>query len=125
MESDKHTMRHHKLEPRGNSFPRSDHKVQLKRRAQRHYNHKTEKNINDPQKKYRLGTVSKNILLEGSNKFHGANLSLDSDVDQDTFGKVIKHNKYDSQEVSRFPAGGHKATRNIHGSTTHINMKHT
>ena len=26
---------------------------------------------NDPQKKYRLGTVSKNILLEGLNRFHG------------------------------------------------------
>ena len=35
-------------------------------------------------KKYRLGTVSKNILLEGLNRFHGANLTLNSDVDQDT-----------------------------------------
>ena len=26
-------------------------------------------NTNDPQKKYRLGTVSKNILLEGLNQF--------------------------------------------------------
>ena len=33
-------------------------------------------NTNDPQKKYRLGTVSKNILLEGLNPFHGANLTL-------------------------------------------------
>ena len=42
-------------------------------------------NINGPQKKYRLGTVSKNILLEGlQNRFHGANLTLSSDVDQDT-----------------------------------------
>ena len=41
-------------------------------------------NTNDPQKKYRLGTVSKNILLEGLNQFHGANLALSSDVDQDT-----------------------------------------
>ena len=39
---------------------------------------------NDPQKKYRLGTVSKNILLEGLNQFCGANLTLSSDVDQDT-----------------------------------------
>ena len=37
-----------------------------------------------PQKKYRLGTVSKNILLEGLNRFHGANLILSTDVDQDT-----------------------------------------
>ena len=38
--------------------------------------------MNGPQKKYRLGTVNKNILLEGLNKFHGANLALNSDVDQ-------------------------------------------
>ena len=38
-------------------------------------------NMNDLQKKYRLGTVSKNILLEGLNRFHGANLTLSSDVD--------------------------------------------
>ena len=29
-------------------------------------------NINDPQKKHRLRTVSKNILLEGLNRFNGA-----------------------------------------------------
>ena len=29
-------------------------------------------------------TVRKNILLEGLNRFHGANLTLNSDVDQDT-----------------------------------------
>ena len=45
--------------------------------------HKTEKNINDPQKKYRLGTVNENISLEGLNRFHGGNLTLNSDVDQD------------------------------------------
>ena len=38
----------------------------------------------DPQKKYRFGTVSNNILLEGLNQFYGANLTLSSDVDQDT-----------------------------------------
>ena len=42
-------------------------------------------NTNDPQKKYRLGTVSKNILLEGLNRSHCANLTLSSDVDQDTY----------------------------------------
>ena len=57
--------------------------------------HKTN-NTNDPQKKYRLGTVSKNILLEGFNQFHGANPTLNSDVDQESFGKVTKHNKHDS-----------------------------
>ena len=40
--------------------------------------------MNDPQKEYRLEPVSKNILLEGLNRFHGANLTLSSDVDQDT-----------------------------------------
>ena len=63
-----------------------------------------------------------NILLEGLNQFHGANLALNSDVDQDTFGKVTKHNKHDRQEVSPFPAADHKATRNNHKSTTHTNM---
>ena len=43
------------------------------------------KNTNDPQKKYRLGTVSKTILLEGLKQFHDANLVLSSDVDQDTW----------------------------------------
>ena len=58
-----------------------------------------------------------NILLESLNQFHGANLALSSDVDQDTFGKVTKHKKHkihDSQEVSPFPAGDHKALRNRH-----------
>ena len=40
--------------------------------------------MNDPKNKYRLGTVIKNILLEGLNRFHNANLTLSSDVDQDT-----------------------------------------
>ena len=43
------------------------------------------KNTYDPQKKYRLGTVSKTILLEGLNRLHGVNLILSSDVDQDTY----------------------------------------
>ena len=71
-----------------------------------------------------LERSEKNILLEGLNQFHGANHALYSDVDQDTFGKVTKHNKHDSQEVRRFPEGDHKATRNRHDSTTHTNMKH-
>ena len=32
--------------------------------------------MNNPQKKYRLDTVSKYILLEGLNQFQGANLTL-------------------------------------------------
>ena len=42
-------------------FPAVDHKAPIKRRIQRHSKHKTEKNIKDPQKKYRPGTVSKKI----------------------------------------------------------------
>ena len=64
-------------------------------------------------------------LLEGLNQFHGANLALNSDVDQDKFGKVTKQNKHDRQEVSSFPAGHHKATRNRHDSTTHTNRTHS
>ena len=59
-------------------FPAGDHKAQINRRTQSHNKHKSEKNINDPQKKYRLGTVSKNILLKGLNRFHGVNLTLNS-----------------------------------------------
>ena len=87
-------------------------------------------NTKDPQKKYRLGRVSQNILLKGLNQFYGANLAFNSKVDQDTFGKVTtKHkttqlNTHDSQEVSPFPAGDHKASRNRHDSTKHTNMKH-
>ena len=40
-------------------FPAGNHKAQINRRAQRHSKHKSEKNMKDPQKKYRLGTVSK------------------------------------------------------------------
>ena len=66
-------------------------------------------------------------MLEGLNQFRVASLGLISDVDQDTFGKVTntrKHNTHDSQGVSPFPAGDHKATRNRHDSTTETNMKH-
>ena len=92
-----------------------------RRESMRNTRHKI---TNDPQKKYRLGTVSKNILLEGLNQFHDSNLINDSDVDQDTFGKETKHNKHHSKEVSPFPAGDHKATKNRHGITTHTKMKH-
>ena len=63
-------------------FPTGDHKAAMNRRKSM----KTQdiNNTNDPQKKYRLGKVSKNILLEGLNQFHGFNLTLSSDVDKDT-----------------------------------------
>ena len=40
-------------------FPADDHKAHINRRAQRQTNTRQNKNIKDPQKKYRLGTVSK------------------------------------------------------------------
>ena len=40
-------------------FQAGDHKVHINRSAQRHSKHKTEKNIKDPLKKYRIGTVCK------------------------------------------------------------------
>ena len=66
----------------------------------------------------------KNILLEGLKKFYGANLALNSDVDQDTFWKGTEQYKHDNQEVSPLPAGDHKATRNRHHTTTHTNIKY-
>ena len=44
-------------------FPAGDHKAHIYRRSQRHSKQKTEKNVNDPQKKYRLRTVSKIFYL--------------------------------------------------------------
>ena len=62
--------------------PVGDHEAAMDRRKSilntRH------KNTNDLQKKYRIGTVSNNILLESLNHFHAANLTLSSDIDQDT-----------------------------------------
>ena len=40
-------------------FPAGEHKAHINRRAERHCKRKTETNIKYPQKKYRLGTVSK------------------------------------------------------------------
>ena len=51
-------------------FRAGEHKASINRRTQKHNKKKTE--INDPQKKHRLGKLSKNMLLEGLNRFHGA-----------------------------------------------------
>ena len=65
-------------------FPAGDDKTAISRRESMQI-----QDTNDPQKKYRLGTVSKNISLEGLNLFYGANIksqeviTLSSDVDQD------------------------------------------
>ena len=64
-ESNKLTVRHHKqLDTTNDSqevspFPAGDRKAHINRRVQRHSKHDRKKNIKDPQKKYRLGTVSK------------------------------------------------------------------
>ena len=42
-ESNKLTVGLHKREPRGQPFPRSDHKAHINRRLHRHSKHKTEK----------------------------------------------------------------------------------
>ena len=47
-------------------FPAGDHKAHINKHAQRHYKHKTEKNMDDPQKKYHLGMVSKIYLVMSS-----------------------------------------------------------
>ena len=67
-------------------FPAGDHQAQINIHAQRHNKHKTQ---NETQKKYRLGTVSKNILLEGLYWFHGANLTPNPDADEDTQTHVL------------------------------------
>ena len=81
--SDKNKIKHHKQEPRGQPFPAGDHKAAMNRRESMKKKQDIN-NTNDPQKKYRLRTVSKNILPEGLNRFDGASLILSSDVDQDT-----------------------------------------
>ena len=62
--------------------PAVDHKAAMNsRESMRNTRHKIQ---NDPQKKDRLGSVSKTILLEVLNRFHGTNLTLSSDADQVT-----------------------------------------
>ena len=73
------------------------------------------RNTTDPQKKYRLGTVSKNIsktfkVSKGANIWNRYNQV--PHLTQDTNGQVTKtqlDTTNESQEVSPFPAGDHKA----------------
>ena len=66
-------------------FPAGDHKASINKKTRTKAKQtQISYNMNDPQKKYRLGTVRKNILLEGLNQFHGTNPTLSSDMDQDT-----------------------------------------
>ena len=52
-------------------FPAGDHKAQ-QTDVHESITKQDRNNIHDPQKKQRLGTVSKNILLEGLNRFNAA-----------------------------------------------------
>ena len=72
-------------------FQAGDHKASINRRARKHNKKQDRNDINDPQKKHHLGTVSKNILLDGLNRFHGANVT--------------------SPILSGLPAERHKPTR--------------
>ena len=56
-------------------FPAGDHKASINRGARKHNQKQERNNIKDPQKKHRLGTVSKNTLLEGINRFHSETTS--------------------------------------------------
>ena len=95
-------------------FQAGDHKAAMNRHESRT---NTRHNTNDPQK-YLLGTVSKNILLEGLNQFHGANLTLNSDVDQDIFGKVTQHTT-----IGKRSALSQQVTTRLQGTDT--SSRHT
>ena len=63
-------------------FPTGDHKAHINRRAQRQSKYTTEKTKRS-KKEVPPWNDQKNILQKGLNRFHGANLTLNSDVDQD------------------------------------------
>ena len=66
-------------------FPAGDHKALVNRRAQRHSKHKTEQKHKRSTKEVPPWNGQYNILLEGLNRFNGANLTFNSDVDQNTW----------------------------------------
>ena len=74
--SDNFTIRQYKRDPRGQPFPSRWLLGISKQMRTKAWQKQYRNNINDPQKKHRLGTASKNILLEGLNRFHGAQTSL-------------------------------------------------
>ena len=65
-----------------NPFPAGDHKAHINRRV--HSKHKTEQKHKRSIKEVPPWNGQLNILLEGLNQFNGANLALNSDVDQNT-----------------------------------------
>ena len=60
-------------------FPAGDNKAYINRGTQRHSKHKTEQKHKRSTKEW-----SVKYLTGGLKRFHGANLTLNSDVDQDT-----------------------------------------
>ena len=65
-------------------FSAGDHKAHLNGRAQRQSKHKTEQKHKRSIKEEPPLNGQYNILLEGLNRFKGANLTHNSDVDQNT-----------------------------------------
>ena len=66
------------------TFPAGDHKATINRHAQKHNKHTTEITWMIHKRSTALERSGKNILLEGLNLFNGANLTLSSDMDQET-----------------------------------------
>ena len=65
-------------------FPAGDHKAHINRHTQRHSKQKTEQKDKRSTKEVPPWNCQLNISLEGLNQFNGANLTLNSDVDQGT-----------------------------------------
>ena len=65
-------------------FPAGDHKATINKRAQKHNKHTIEMTWMIHKRSTAFKWSVKNILLEGLNRFNGANLTLSSDVHQDT-----------------------------------------
>ena len=65
-------------------FPAGDHKAHINSHAKRNSKHKTEQKHKRSTKEVPPWNGQQNILLEGLNRFNGANLTLNSDVNQDT-----------------------------------------
>ena len=64
---------------RDNPFPAGDHNSHINRRAQRHSKHKTEQ-------KHKISALERSVkyFTGGLKPVYGTNLTLNSDVDQDT-----------------------------------------
>ena len=74
------TIRHYKREPKVSPFPAGDHKASINRRTRKH----NRININDPQKRTSLERSVKYFTGGLTQVSRRANLTLSSDVNQDT-----------------------------------------